>query len=316
MLTSARLALKLHRFETLAAVLAGLVAGIAALVVAYRLGAVHVPAGCFDTWLSKGPFNAGDCTKPVQAFAAINESEAGKVFAAMALLPFLAGLLAGVAVVGRELEGRTAQTAWSLEGSRLRWLTRQFVPIAVPILAAVAFAALAADTLEATRQPWSSSAYADLTLRGGPVVARTFAALGIGVLLGALIGRTLPAFIVAGLVSFVLIAGVGRAQEAWVGAQPSVVLQSSAHGYGRITGSAWIAPDGRQLAVAEAEALVPPGETEPEAWLETHGYDAVDLGVTEAQALGWETYELVAFVGIGLAALVLAVVTVDRRRPV
>jgi hypothetical protein len=316
MLTSARLALKLHRFETLAAILAGLVAGVAALVVAYRLGTVHVPAGCFDTWLSTGPFNAGDCTKPVQAFAAINESEAGKVFAAMGVLPFLVGLLAGVPIVGRELEGRTAQTAWSLEGSRPRWLARQFLPIALPVLGAVAFAALAADALEATRQPWAHSAYADLTLRGGPVVARAFAALSVGVLAGALIGRTLPALIVAGLASLVLVAGMGTAKDAWVSAQPTVVLDNSGHGYAQIIGSAYIAPDGRQITVDAAEALVPIGELHPDAWLENHGYKAVDLGNTEAQALGWESYELTAFVGIGIAALVLAVVTVDRRRPV
>jgi hypothetical protein len=316
MLTSARLALKLHSFETAAAVLAGLVAGIAALGVAYRLASVDVPAGCFDTWLSKGPFNAGSCTTSVQAFAAINESEAGKVFAAMGVLPFLLGLLTGVPIVGRELEGRTAQTAWSLEGSRARWLARQLLPIALPVLAAVAFAAVAADTLEATRQPWTNSAYADLTLRGGPVVARTFAALTIGVLTGALIGRTLPALIVAGLASLMLVAGMGMAKDAWVSARPIVVLDNSGHESAQVIGSAYIARDGRQITVDEAEALVPAGELNPDAWLENHGYKAVDLGNTEAQALGWETYELASFTSIGIAGLVLAFVIVDRRRPV
>jgi hypothetical protein len=155
-----------------------------------------------------------------------------------------------------------------------------------------------------------------LTLRGGPVVARAFAALAVGVLTGALIGRTLPAFIVAGLVSLVLVASMGTAKDAWVSAQPTVVLDNFGHGYAQIIGSAYIAPDGRQIAVAEAEALVPAGEDEPDVWLEDHGYRAVDLGNTQAQALGWETYELTAFMGIGIAALVLAVVTVDRRRPV
>ena len=118
MLSSARLVLKHHRFEVGAAVILGLLAAVAALVISYRLNSIGVPAGCFEQWLAGGGAEgAGDCAGPVQAFATINEDEAGKLLAFMAVLPFIVGLLAGVSIVGRELEARTAQTAWALTPS-------------------------------------------------------------------------------------------------------------------------------------------------------------------------------------------------------
>jgi hypothetical protein len=61
-----------------------------------------------------------------------------KLFMAMKILPFGVGLLAGVPIVARELEMRTAQTAWSLNGSRLRWLIRQVAPIGGVVALAIA----------------------------------------------------------------------------------------------------------------------------------------------------------------------------------
>lgn len=45
----------------------------------------------------------------------------------------------GVPIVARELEARTAQTAWSLSGSRLRWLLRQMAPILILLGVTVSF---------------------------------------------------------------------------------------------------------------------------------------------------------------------------------
>ena len=175
MLTSARIVLKHHRFEVGAAVILGLFAAVAALVISYRLNAVGVPAGCFEQWLAGGGAEgAGACAGPVQTFATINEEEAGKLLAFMAVLPFIVGLLAGVSIVGRELETRTAQSA--LTPSRHRWLARQVGPILLVLTAAVALAAGAASVLETTREPWYHSTFGDLMLHGWPVIGRAVAA--------------------------------------------------------------------------------------------------------------------------------------------
>lgn len=320
MLTSVRLTLKQHRFEVGAAVLGALVLGGLALVVDARLRAVNVPAGCFEAWLSGGGADgAGDCSGPVQTFATINEEEAGKLLASMAVLPFVVGLLAGVPIVGRELEARTAQTAWSLSGSRLRWLLRQLAPIVVLVGVAVAFAAVAAGVLEATREPWYHSGFNDVTLHGPPVVARTFGALGLGLLLGALLGRTLPAFIVGALVSLVLVANVSTISYGWLESQKAVVADVSSRESGTWNGwtygSAWLAPDGTQLSDEEGFALVPQGEFDPPAWLGDRGYRWVVIGVTQEAAVGWAQYDAAIFGLIGLASLGAGIVVVNRRRP-
>jgi hypothetical protein len=320
MLISARLTLKQHRFEVGAAVLAALVLGALALIVDYRLRAINVPGGCFEAWLSGGGADgAGDCSGPVQAFAAINEEEAGKVLAAMAVLPFVIGLLAGVPIVGRELESRTVQTAWSLSGSRLRWLMRQLAPIAILAVVAVTFAALAANGLEATRQPWYHSGFSDVTLHGPPVVGRAVGALGLGLLLGAWLGRTLPAFIVGALVSLILVSSVSAMSSAWLDSQKAVIPDVSSQDPGTWAGiqmgSLWLAPDGTKITDDAAFALVPSAEPDPYAWLHGQGYRDVLVGVPQDVAMGWATYDVLIFGLIGAASLGGAMLVVDRRRP-
>jgi hypothetical protein len=315
MLTSARLTLKQHRFEIGAALVAAVAIGAAALIVVQHLQATNVPPGCFDAWLTSGGEGAGDCDAPVRAFAAINEEEAGKVFAAMAVLPFLVGLLGGVPIIGRELESRTAQTAWSLSGSRIRWLVRQLVPVAIVLGVAVTFAALAADLLETTRAPWYNSAYSDLDLHGLPVVARAFAALGIGLLVGALVGRTLPAFIVGAVLSLGVVYGAGSLQSTWLDGQQTVVIDEPGGGGGMFTGQTWLGPDGAQVPDEEVTSAVPAGVTEPDTWLLDHGYRLVEIGIPGAVVLQWVPYEAIGFGLVGLGSLLAGAVVVNRRRP-
>jgi hypothetical protein len=316
MLKSVRLTLKQHRFEVGAAALAALVLGFSALVVVYRLNAVNVPPGCFEAWLSGGGAEgAGACAGPVQTFATINEEEAGKVLAAMAVLPFAVGLLGGVPLVGREIEARTAQTAWFLTGSRVRWLVRQLSPVLVLLIAAVTFAALAASVLEQTREAWYHSALSDMSLHGPIVVARAFGALGLGLLVGALVGRTLPAFIIGTALSLVVIAIAGGAQWQWLEAQKTVVRPDAREWRGITMGNVWVAPDGTQLTDREALSRAPSTAGDPYAWLASEGYQQRQLGVPESVALQWAPYDIVGFTVLGVALLAASAVVVDRRRP-
>jgi hypothetical protein len=59
-------------------------------------------------------------------------------------LPSVLGLLGGVPIVWRELETRTAQTAWSLSPSRLRQLAHQISSIGLVLGVVMVFAAVVA----------------------------------------------------------------------------------------------------------------------------------------------------------------------------
>ncbi len=321
MLSSARLVLKHHRFEVGAAVILGLLAAVAALVISYRLNSIGVPAGCFEQWLAGGGAEgAGDCAGPVQAFATINEDEAGKLLAFMAVLPFIVGLLAGVSIVGRELEARTAQTAWALTPSRHRWLIRQVAPILVVMTVAVALAAGAASVLEATREPWYHSTFGDLMLHGWPVIGRALAAFSIGLFVGAVVGRSLPALIVAALICVVLLLFEGMAQNAWYRANFEVIADAASLDNGSFDGIngdyGWLDPEGRFVGEEMAFEQAPSGVRDWRQYLLDNGWTAAVLGVPSSKAGQLAALDAVAFAGLALVVGLATVPVVDRRRPV
>ena len=336
MFAAARVTLMQHRFEVGAAALAALVLGVSALVVEYRLRALNVAPGCIDNWLARadGPDGAGACVGPMHAWGEILGVEGGLIFGTMKYLPFAVGLLGGVPIVARELEARTAQTAWSLSGSRLRWLIRQVAPILVVLGVTVTFAALAAGVLEANRQAWGEFTFQYLEEYGPLVVFRAFGAFGIGLLIGGLLGRTLPALVLGAALSLALVFAVGNVRDKWfAGLDPVVIGETSTAGgtvvtdpLARVvqTGWGWRSPDGIQLSFAEGLARVPREIFEHDdplqypdssAWLDSHGYASLALGVTDEIARGWARYDALAFSLVGIASIGAAIVVVNRRRP-
>lgn len=341
MLAAALVSLKQHRFEIAVAVIIALATGAWALVVDYRLDALHVPTACIDNWLARAnaPEGASACAAPMRAWGEILTGQ-GEIFTGqgvlplslMGMLPFAIGLLGGVPIVAREIEARTAQTAWSLNGSRLRWLLRQAAPVLILVGFAVAFAAMAASILEVNRDAWGRWGYYDLGLHGPLVVARAFGAFGVGILIGALLGRTLPAFVFGVLLSLAIVFGVGIARDAWVARLQPVVVGGTSAATGEVVtdsgalviGYAWKTPSGQQISDGEAMSLVPPdvaAKDDPEqpvsstGWLQDHGYKFVALGVTEEMALGWAPYDALLFGLVGLGSFGGAIVLVNRRRP-
>jgi hypothetical protein len=318
---SARITLKQHRFEVAVAAITAVLLGVRALWVNARLAEVEVPARCFEAWIATAGEVGADCDALFRAFSRINGEEAGPLFGAMAVLPWLAGLLGGVTLVGRELEARTAQTAWALAASRGRWFGRQLWPILLVLGVTVAFAATAASILSATRSATDVYIWLDLGARGPLVVARAFAALGLGLVLGAALGRTLPAFIVAALLSIGFVAGSVAARAGWVNLQPRVVFDQATvdtPGFraGLLFEQGWRLPDGTVLTETEATALAPAdGSVDPYQWLLDRGYEVVQLGITAETAGGWEPLEIAGTTIFGLVLVLGTVVIVDRRRP-
>lgn len=317
---SARLTLLQHRFEISAGALFAITVALAALVVNARLGSTGVLADCLEAWRASAGAVGPSCDGPVREFARINGEEAGKVLAAMAILPFAVGLLGGVPLVSRELEARTAQTAWAIAPSRRRWLGYQLWPVLLVLGSVVAAAAFAASLLETTRAPLASGPLADLGLHGPLVVGRALGAFGLGILCGAIVGRTLPAFVLGMVLVAGLVATTSAARDYWIGTRPMVVVeQADVDRPNRFNGvvleQAWRTPDGRVLKEQEATALAPTGVLDPYQWLIDSGHEVVQLGVPAASLDAWEPMETLGFAPVGLVSIAATGAVVDRRRP-
>ena len=318
MIRAARLTFRLYRFELVAILAYGLVLAVLALVVAVRLEAVNPGVACLRTWIVEAAVIGPGCADP-RVFLSRNEAEGGPVMAAMWLLPLVAGVLAGSVLVAREIEHRTAQFAWSVGPSRRRWYLDRLLPVLAVVILATILPAIAAEVLEGARQPWVDplASAADFGLRGPVPVALAIAALGIGVLVGALLGRMLPALIVAALLVIALHAGTAFLPPLGMplAALDPTTAMSGLDG-SLLVSSAWRTRDGRILTLEQAKALAPAGTADPYAWLfGDSGLTQVDLVVPARDVWQVEARESVLLLAIGAVGLVAAGVVVERRRP-
>lgn len=213
LLTRIWLTFKQQRFETIAiaAVCIGLAA--AALIEAFRLNSLNVPFSCFQSYhgslqdLGGSPITAEQvrCAPLVESFQNLQRSVDMNVVGLMLLLaPILVGMIYGAPVVARELEQGTAPLSWALSGSRRRWLLGKMlagVVLIVPLMLAVG---LAANVLQSALSPGMNvyAAFENYMSRGVIVVFWALAAYAGTLALGSLIGRTLPALIVALVICF------------------------------------------------------------------------------------------------------------------
>lgn len=122
------------------------------------------------------------------------------------LAGFAIGLVLGVPLVAREVEHRTAGLAWTLGRSRVRWLIGRVGFAALVAVLLTAVLAVTTEVLAAAMRPDISTAqsFEHFGNRGPVIVGRAVLGLGAGVLVGALVGRQLPAlllgvFVVGGL---------------------------------------------------------------------------------------------------------------------
>lgn len=325
MITQARVGLRLQRFEVVAVVVAALVVGISALIVRWRLGSVEVPDACWDAWFGTGPGTVTTaCDTLAGTFLGINENEAGKVMAAMAILPLFAGVFLGVPVIAREVEAGTAPTIWALAASRVRWLAGRLAPLVVLLVVSLGFLAVTADALWQSREPWGVYPnFRDVSLHGPSVLARGLATFGLALLAGAVIGRVLPTVIVGVALCFVLYAGWGFAFAAWGDAAAELrPIPANLENYdavfpgGTSMAQGFVAADERFLYDWEAVELAPAG-VDPYEWLygPDSGLEPVMRGIPGTDYPRWAMIETAGFGAIGLLGIALAFPVVVRRRP-
>ena len=316
------LALRLQRFEIGASALFAAVASITALLVRARLESVGAPVACITPWLFPDvAFDAATCDHLSTAFLRIKNDDATLVFNALNVLPLAVGLLLGVGLVGREVEGGTAATVWALSGSRRRWLLGRLLPIVAVLVTVLAAAAVASDLLATATRPWLAGrpSFEDAGVHGPGLVARGLAAFGVGLAVGAWSGRMLPTVIISAMLAVFLWGGGFGLLASWTEANSHEIAVPSwfngEYDGGKFTGLFYVLPDGSRIdpRFVDFGALVPAG-VDPDEWVET-SVQKVAVGVVSADYSRWLAAEIGAFGAIGLASILLTFAIVDRRRP-
>jgi ABC-type transport system involved in multi-copper enzyme maturation permease subunit len=142
-----------------------------------------------------GTLSGPSCQSQLTAFQQDYFSWADHLPHLVMLLPGLIGVFVGAPLVARELESGTFRFAWTLARSRVQWIVAKLVLLAVVLLAfALAFSALFTwwygpfDAITGRMSP-----YGAYEISGLVFAARTLFGFTLGVLLGLLIRRTVPA---------------------------------------------------------------------------------------------------------------------------
>lgn len=317
-MTLARLFLRHQRFELISVAILVALLTAAALVVRGHLDALNVPTSCFSDLLTSGPGSGSGCGNAAQQFFSIDDGEAVPVMQAMALAPLIAGILLGVGLVGREIETETAALAWALDGSRRRWLAGRMLPMGVALVALLIVLAIASDLLLAARQPWvdPGQTLVDLDSHGGLLVVRAAVAFMMAVLVGAVVGRTLPSVIVA--TAIVVVVGAtglvltNRWLDANVAYRSEPVNAITLPG-GINLGTMSRGPDGSVIPDEVALSLAPPG-VDPSTWVAEH-YENVYAFVPGSAYPQYVRIESAALGVVLVVQAALLLATVQRRRP-
>ncbi|MGH2455967.1 MAG: hypothetical protein ACRDHD_06900 [Candidatus Limnocylindria bacterium] len=208
----ARLSFALHRWEVLASV-AGV--GVVAAAMVWFAWQLRMLAGGEASCPDPAAFVPG-CEQFAQRFMQTSEWGTRLLYLSWAA-PFGMGLVLGVPLVAREVEHRTAGMAWTLSRSRAWWLARRVVFLALVLAALLGVLAVVSEILAAALLPLQELDR-DFTWygrRGGLIVVRGLAALGIGVTLGAVVGRQLPGVLGAAFASVLVFTAVSLGMDRW-----------------------------------------------------------------------------------------------------
>lgn len=132
-------------------------------------------------------FNTDMAGQAAQVLAQLNLYQYGLV-----VLPALAGAFIGCPLVARELENGTHRLAWTQGATRLRWLLTKLIFLFLPLMLIAAVAGWLEFVL-VSQMGSSPNHWAVFDQHAPMTVAATFFALALGVAVGALMGRSVPA---------------------------------------------------------------------------------------------------------------------------
>ncbi|MGZ8562502.1 MAG: hypothetical protein ACXWWU_02665 [Candidatus Limnocylindria bacterium] len=242
------LSFRLHRWEVLASV-----AGVALLSAAMlwftwqlRTLAATDPA-CIDpmTYVAA-------CELSPQAFYELSSKAEWLSYLAW-LAPFGMGLVLGVPLVSREVEHRTAGLAWTLSRSRTWWLLRRAAFLILVLVVLLLVVAAIGEVLAAAEMPTRhlDRDFAWYGRRGGLIVVRGLASLGIGLLVGAWLGRVMPALLVGIGAAVLIFSGMSLGMDRWIEGDAIVNVYGGPDEGGRYLGQRVLLPSGELIDYGE-----------------------------------------------------------------
>jgi putative exporter of polyketide antibiotics len=305
------LAWRLHRAEIVAVALAML--GLSAVLLSMVPELDRIAATCRAATEVVAPCGG------LREFGMIYDNDTQNTLAMIGplvgALPFVAGVLLGAPLVAHELEAGTAQVSWSLARSRARWLAIRFLPLVVIGLALMVIPALAGEILERSLRPVidPAASFEHYGARGPLLAVRFLPALAIAAVVGAVVGRQLPALLLAGAVVGGMAIGLMQTPVLWLQAQEQVEEFDSIENVGNLFAYVrYRDPDGTWISQEEAfSRMVTPEDEEPdpnqpqEVFFVIPGERYPEIVLRESLAL----------LGMTAAAGGLLLFLVRRRRP-
>lgn len=218
MLNSVRLAWRMQRWELAFLIGGPLLLAAAAALVAWQ---TTVTLKGLDACYTDSVALSASCRSLVQ-WSNVLTGLPPILEGATVVAPVVVGMLLGAPLVSREIEKRTAPLAWSLSLSRARWLAGRTLPLVIAIAIALLLLGQASEAMIRAMPP-GHLGFPHFAMHGPLVAVRAIAVFGIGVLVGLLMGRVLPAILVTGLVVAALLVGLHvmrdqlmRAEATWV----------------------------------------------------------------------------------------------------
>jgi len=307
-----RVILRPHRPEAASVAVMGVLTCIVAGGLVLRLLAYGIPAGCF------GPAGAS-CIDRQHDMNAYFDTVGVWGFVASAMitvLPAVSGVLFGIALVGKELDQGTTTFAWSIAPSRRRWLLQRVVPIGIAILVLGLLVGAIADVVAFMQEPATdpNGSLAKLGVRGPVIGAETIAYFGLALLVGSVVGRILPALLLAIVLVVPAFVGVTLLTDAFLSHETVLTYGVDGGVPGRVVDSLIESPDGEVLTWQQAYDRY--GEAAMESVDGPGGTFRTVLRINPPELYPIAVARMfILYSALGLVAIVLSVAVVDRRRP-
>jgi hypothetical protein len=307
-LPAARLTLRLYRFELFAFGAALLALALAGFAVGTYLDGLRPAPDCFVSMTTGAIMPA--CQRALEAYDAAEQTWGNLLLAPILVVTYTTGLFLGVPVVARELERGTSRLAWSLAPVRWRWFLARVAPVLALLVVMTFVAGVAADRLFAAAYPTEdlTRSFTGFGARGVLLASRAAFIFGIAVAVGGLIGRSLPAIIVAGIVAYVGLAGGEEVQRRFV-LRPEAIAVDVAQPSDLYFDQRLVLPNGDLVGweyFGDSSAYDENGNPL---------YPIVSIVLPGERYQAVEQREALVLAGATFAALGLAVVIVNRRRP-
>jgi hypothetical protein len=309
----ARVILRPHRFEAAGVAVMAMLTFIVAGGLALRLLAYGIPAECFAR--AAGP----SCIDRQPEMAAYFETAGVWGFLAVAVvtvLPAISGVLFGISLVGKEIDQGTTAFAWSIAPSRRRWLVQRVLPIGAAIVLIGLAAGAVAEVVALLREPGTdpNGALANLGIRGPVIGAEALAYFGLALLVGAVVGRVLPALLLALVLVVTAFAGVTALTDTFLGTETVLTYGMDGGVPGRVVEFMVQSPEGDVMTWRQAYERY--GEAAMESVDGPSATFRTVLSINPPELYPIAVARMfILYSALGLVAIVLSFAVVERRRP-